>query len=239
MVVGTSNGLIQDVYAYDLGMSGCFGGILFQNVSGANLWGIDVVLSSGNAIQFAPGNGGKVIFVFLDNVLADTSTGIGWLYQPIGSGVVGNITCTKCWSAGSTGIAGVYINGANVNGITWDAGIVRNNQQHGIWLNAGTNVVINSSQIFNNSLAGSGSYQGIVVSSGFTGFTITNNISGQGGYDALAGGVNKQGYGLLINSSTTTNNFVVSNNRFPGNVTAGSSNGSTGANQVFTNNLNF
>ncbi|MFB5151649.1 glycosyl hydrolase family 28-related protein [Burkholderia orbicola] len=239
MVVGTSNGLIQDVYAYDLGMSGCFGGILFQNVSGAYLWGIEVVLSSGNAIQFAPANGGKVIFVFLDNVLADTSTGIGWLYQPIGTGVVGNIVCTKCWSAGSTGIAGVYVNGANVNGITWDAGIVRDNQQHGIWLNAGTNVVINSSQIFNNSLAGSGSYQGIVVSSGVTGFTITNNISGQGGYDALVGGVNKQGYGLLINSSTTTNNFVVSNNRFPGNVTAGSSNGSTGANQVFTNNLNF
>jgi len=239
LIVGTTNGLLQDLYAWDLGFGNCGGAMLFQNVSGFFLWDIDAVSSSGNAIQFAPGNGQKAIFGFFDTVLADTTTGIGWLFQPSGTGAVGNIVCTKCWSAGSTGVAGVYINGANVNGITWDAGIVRNNQQHGIWLNAGTNVVINSSQIFNNSLAGSGSYQGIVVSSGFTGFTITNNISGQGGYDAIAGGTNKQAYGLLITSSSTTNNFIVTGNRFPGNVTAGSNNGSTGANQVFTNNLNF
>ncbi|RQV56087.1 glycosyl hydrolase family 28-related protein [Burkholderia cenocepacia] len=239
LIVGTTNGLLQDLYAWDLGFGNCGGAMLFQNISGFFLWDIDAVSGTGNAIQFAPGNGQKAIFGFFDTVLADSTTGIGWLFQPSGTGAVGNIMCTKCWSAGSTGIAGVYVNGANVNGITWDAGIVRNNQQHGIWLNAGTNVTINSSQIFNNSLAGSGSYQGIVVSSGFTGFTITNNISGQGGYDAIAGGTNKQAYGLLINSSSTTNNFIVMGNRFPGNVTAGSNNGSTGANQVFTNNLNF
>lgn len=241
LLVGTANGLLQDVFIYSGNVAGSSGGMYFQNVSGFYVNNVDVIASTGNGIQIVPVTGGEAVFGFFDTVLSDTSAGYGWLIQSNGTVLVTNIVCNKCWAAASSGVAGVYINAATagkLNGITFQNSIIRGNQQHGIVVAAGTNIILNANQICSNSMSSSGGYDGIVISPGVTGFTITDNISGQCGYEG-AGGTNKQAYGLVLNSSAATNNFIITNNRFPSNVTGGMSNAATGANQIVTNNLSF
>lgn len=239
VVVGTANGLMQGAIFQNLDFGADTGAFLFENVSGFYLNTIDIILSSVNAITLAPASGQEVVFGFLDTVQADTTTGIGWVFQPTGTGILGGIVCNKCWAAGSTGAAGMLINGANVNGITLATSMIRDNAETGISIEAGTNITIEGSQIFNNSTSASATFHGVAVAGGVTGLTFTDNISGLGGLDALKGAPNLQGYGLLLATSSATNNLVITGNRFPGNVTGGIANGASGANQVVTNNLNF
>jgi polygalacturonase len=241
ITVGTANGAAADVFIYQGNVQNCFGSILIQNASGIYLANVDTTLATGNGIQINPVAGGEVVFAFFDTVLSDTNGGFGWLIQSTGTTLVTNIVMNKIWAAANQGTAGIYINAATaskLNGVTIQNSIVRDNYQHGIVMSSGTNVTVDANQICSNSASAFNTYDGIVVSPGFTGFTITNNISGMCGYEG-AGGINNQAYGLVLNSSSATNNFIVMGNRFPSNATAGYTNAATGANQVFTNNLNF
>lgn len=241
IVVGTTNGLAQDVYITEGNIASSGIGLTLQNVSGFYVKDVDIVLSTGVGVLVSPLTGGEAVFGFFDTVLADTGNSYGWLFQQAGSALLTNIVCNKCWASANAGTAGIYITAAtanDLNGVTIQNSIIRDNKQHGIVLSSGTNIILDANQICSNSATTSGADDGIVVSPGFVGFTITNNISGECGYEG-AGGVNHQAYGLVLNTSSATNNFVIANNRFPSNVTGGLNNGATGANQSVANNLNF
>lgn len=241
VIVGTTNGLLQEVYIDSGTVTNYANGFVFANVSGAYLSNVDTILSTGDGIQLIPVSGGEVVFVFFDTVLSDSSTGNGWVFQNNGAQALASIVCNKCWAAASHGSAGMLFNSANaryLNGITIQNSIIRANQQHGIYLEAGNNIILDSNQVCNNSGSSSGTYHGIVVQAGVTNFQITNNVSGLCGYDAALGASNNQGYGILI-ATGASDKYVVTGNRAPSNVTGGVSDGGTGSNKSVANNVNF
>lgn len=236
--IGSTTRLQQDVYLTRGNVSACGTGILLLNVSGLFASNLDMVLCVGNGIQTFPDTGATAIFCFFSTVLADSSGNIGWAIQSNG-GNVGDIHCVNCWSAASSGQAAVLIDSPFINGVSWVGGIIRANSQAGFWVERGKNITLSGAHIFNNSGAANNTYDGVIIASGVTDATITDNRIGAGGYDALAGAANKQRWGINMPASGTTANIIIEGNNLTGNVSGALLDGMTLTSKKISGNLGY
>lgn len=234
--IGGGTGMIQDLFISQGNVSACGTGIQLTNVSGLYMQDVDVVLSTSKGLWFTPGAGGKVIFCFFNNVLADTSGSDGWLFGASG-GMVASVTCTDCWSAASGGHGINYASA--VYGMSWKGGMIRANVGHGINFAVGGKISISKTQIMHNSRNTSAAYNGVNFASGVTDVTIEGCFIGAGGYDYAAGGTNYQGYGIYIAASGSTANIVITENNLTGNVTGSLSDGMSLTSKSIKNNLGY
>lgn len=232
LIAGGSNGQAVDLFLDSINFGQCGNGMQLTNVSGLYARSLDFVQSTTDDIVFNPGASQSVVFAFFDMVLGDTAGRYGWNLG--GTGNIANVECRGCWAAAAGGAAGIYAQNANLNGFTWHGGVIRDNQGHGFAAIAGSNIKIQGAQVFNNSVASSGVSHGIYAA-GVTGFDAQGNTSGNGGYEQLIGAANLQGYGVYIGGGTT--NYIVANNRCPGNVTGAVSDNGTGTNKYLANNF--
>lgn len=99
--------------------------------------------------------------------------------------------------------------------------------QTGVLISGGTGHKINNCYVVANSQSSSGTFHGITVSSGVSGFTITANNLGKTANHSAG-----QGYGLFISNGCS--DYVVQSNVTVGNVTGGIFEGTPATAAVFT-----
>lgn len=157
-----------------------------------------------------------------------------------GTGPVTDTTFNNCWFNTSSNNSGIYMNNPSLNGLSITDSIIDSNAQHGIVIDAGTNIDIISNKIYQNSIRNFNTYDGIVMSKPIKNFNISNNSFGHGGFFAssVVGKQNTptQRYGINI-GSTSSDNFIISNNRGIGNLSGLLNNVSSNSNTVIFNNL--
>jgi len=222
-----------DTYISNGTIAQCGTGLLIQNGSGVYANAVDILKGS-SGVSLNPASNQTANSCFFNQVLTDTQTGTGWTLG--GSGNLSEIIMNSCWAASSSGSSGINITNSSANGILIENCNVHNNYEYGIIISAGTNINISNNMVFMNSTIGSGTYHGIAVAPNLSGFQITGNISGKGGYFSDVGNTNNQGYGIIVNSGSS-NNYIIQNNRCPSNVTGGVSDAGTGTLKYVGNNL--
>jgi hypothetical protein len=228
---------VVDLYIRDSIIDKANNGIVLLNGDGFYFDNIDILNSTLAAFVTYPGSGQSVGDLFSKALLADTSGYDGFQVNENG-GSVGNLNFDNCWASGSAANAGIDILGA-ANGVTFNSCQVLANYTQGIQINAGSNISVLNSQIYHNSISANDTYDGIAVSADVTGgIMIMGNTIGQGGKLAALGGTNQQRYGIGLvgnESSNTIDNYMITNNRCPGNVTGGFRDAHPGSNAVVTN----
>lgn len=236
VILGSANGWVQGVWMDECTIAANAHGLLIQNCSALYASRLDIIEQTVDGISVNPYNSGMyAIDLFFNNVQCDSTNGIGWSFNQT-NGIVGNVVCVDCWaSASHSGPAGLFLGNSNLDGLSWINGQIISNAQHGVEITAGNNINIQSSQVFNNSQSGSGTYHGIVVAANVSGFKLMDNMCCAGGYQRLQGGANPQGWGILI-AAGTGGDFWVVGNKCDGNVLGGYSNAATGANQKVNDN---
>jgi hypothetical protein len=162
-------------------------------------------------------------FGFFVNCLGDTVNGEGWDFESAES-----MRLTNSWAA--TGNYGIILH--NVNGISITDSRIYNNNEAGIWIEAGaSNVSIKGSTISGNSRGSPGASPGVLVSAGVGQFQILDNEIGEAdGFGAT------QSYGVAI-ASGASDDFMIVGNNLQNNVSGELSNGGTGSHVVIANNL--
>jgi len=206
---------------------------IYISKSGADFFRDIEVLRYEVGVWLDPPAGNTVNWLTFDNVLVDNSKQYGWFFY--GSGSIYGISLVNCWS-GSTatsltsGHGFIIVNG---NGIVLTG--TRSINNGGDSLQIGTavsNLEVNGGLFTGNSLASSGSFNGIAVWANNTGGLRFRGLrSGQ-----AAGRGNTQGYGIYISGGC--DNFIVSETDTRTNVGGGIANLSgTGPTRIVANNL--
>jgi len=232
--IGTATGYAQDITIFNGLVASCYNGILMVNCSGVYVTNVDTLTCTNSGVASYPATGNKVTACFFSEVLCDASSaGYGFAFINNG-GTVTDINVVNCWAA-TNYLSGV-ICGTNCNGILISSSRFINNQQHGIFLQGGTNYTITGNQIGMNSMQGSSLYHGIAVSANISHFTIESNFIGGplGGIGLLT--TNLQGYGVFI-STGSSDYFNILGNDLTGNISGAISNSATGTNININNNL--
>ena len=230
---GSTNGPPSDIFMTNMDIIGQVG----VGVGIDLAWASGVYANNVEVGQFTYGWGffptvsHWVFATFITNSLADGSSLVGYYFS--GPGAMRDIQLVDSWAA-STGGQGLEVDSSStsLDGLTIADSTFEYNAQFGLLFNAGKNITLNGIHVFTNSVSSLNAYSGIGFSGTSTQFTVTNSLSGLGGF---LSGTNNQNYGLLINTSTQAN-YLVSNNSFFGNQTAGMlDNGSTP--KIICNNL--
>jgi hypothetical protein len=215
--------IVNEIFLSNLSTASCVKGIELYNVSG--FYGKDCSLyQSGNvSVLINPGNGQAVEGATFVDWVFDTSTSSGVYIATSGTGKAAEISIIGGYSD-SNGSHGVeVVSGATLDGLSLIGLETSNNAQAGVSISAGSNILIDGCQIYNNSTAGSAVNVGIGIGAAVANFRIVNCTSGAGGYLTQQGLPNYQSYGILIASGA--NKYVVANNTLPTNVTGGLSDG--------------
>jgi hypothetical protein len=239
------NGLCSVLFFNDtvINLSGAFSGLLVQGgndryfravhmgtftpwITGSR--GINIQASGGDwytdvtANQFEygvlinPGPGQGVTWLHMINVLTDQSHQGFRITGSPGAWVFG-LTIQAPWATGATNPnsatnRGIFINfGSN---IVIENPRVLNSGGHGIEIAGGTSVKVAGGFVANNSSASPGNYDAINVNSGASNFQIIGVSAGCGG---LCGNPPSQRYGVSIGAGS--DNFLVQGNDFTGNGT--------------------
>ncbi|WP_282800090.1 glycosyl hydrolase family 28-related protein [Bombella apis] len=211
--------VVTDVFLSDSvilpGQSAADCGICLFGAGGFYASGVDITSQSAyhfnNAIKMDPAGNTDVNTVMLSRVLADSSNNENILFS--GVGPIADVTITNGWANTSLNGSGISFENSQTDGVTIAATTVDSNAQYGIVLDKGANVAITDSRILNNSMSGSGNYDGIAVGAGVSAFSITNNQIGNGGWFNVSGHSDvHQRWGVNISASAGAG-FIVSNNR--------------------------
>lgn len=221
--------VVQEVFIQDTTISSSGNGIFIFNGSGVYCTNVSILACTSNGFGTYPGSGQYAQYVRCYNVLCDTCGGYGFQIGDNG-GKINLVEFVNCWGSSNANY-GFNAGSSNINGLSIKGGTFTNNQQWGIVLGAGTNHLIDGAMVSSNSQSLSGSAGGIGVAGGVSGFTIVNCMSGSVGQ-----ATNQQGWGILVNAGSS-NNYIIQNNRCPGNLTAGTTDGGTGTNKAVGNNL--
>ena len=216
------------------------------NFGGSGAVGIDIGWASGVYITnseltgsststyglvLAPTTNDWTAYIFLDGLVVDTF-GSNGIYMT-GAGVIADVRLTGCYSNNNNN-HGVLFDNSNTHsiGITITGGEFCNNVGAGIEWFGGGGFVINGAMCFANSKNTSAGQNGINATNNASGFQIVNCLSGKGGF--LSQTTNNQAWG--IQAASGCNNYIIANNRCPGNVTGGIS-ATSSATQIVSNNL--
>ncbi|MFD0717599.1 glycosyl hydrolase family 28-related protein [Paenibacillus sp. GCM10027626] len=208
-------------------------GILLSNTGGD--WFTDVeVVQFECGVNLSPATGSAVGWVKFHNVLADTNTLHGWLFD--GAGSTWGIAMDSCW-AGTTGVANINARGmliTNVDGLMAAGMRIVNSGGHGIEI--GTNpksLNFKGGFIAGSSYAAAGNAHGIATALNYTGGLLVDGMKiGQ-----TAGEMNTQGYGVFINGGN--DNYTLIGNDVTGNVTGGINDRANGVNKIIRANRGY
>jgi hypothetical protein len=191
---------------------------------GSGIYGQRIDCVSGvNGIVMDPAAGQSIFGAFLTAVLADTNSSHGWWFKGVGN--ITDVAIAEAWASNNGG-SGVRFDNPNVNAVDISASRSIGSQLNGIDIEAGANISVTGSQITDNSLAGSGLYDGVVVSTAANQVRITGCLIGFGGtFAAPSPGLNtanRQRYGINASPTGTgdTRALTFIGNQLPGNVTA-------------------
>lgn len=190
------------------------------------------VTSCGNGIVVAPPTGQQVLYTRFTDVLADTSVFDNWLFDGT-NGKVWETTCTACWGSFSTDGSGLNTMGAQLVGLQWNGGQLRENGLYGWIHGGGTNIQIDGARIVHNSKKTANTYSGAVVAGGVSEWAIRNCRIGNDGSSSFV-----QADGIKIDAGVS-GDFIISGNdlRSPGAGKVGLVNGSSVLNWVVLGNL--
>lgn len=204
--------------------------------SGGEFWDNIDITSYSTGVHIAPKASGQVSYQFFSSVLADTCTSLGWFIDASNSGSsIVSTMCTNCWSGFNAG-NGIEIQGAGVDDFRWVAGRIRENVNHGVEILSGNRIAIqNSSIAANGRTTMAGTYNGINIAAGVSGFQITDNTIGNFASSSMA-----QGTGIYITAGTS-NNVVIADNLSiaPAGGGVAISNNSTGTNVQISDNPGY
>ncbi len=222
IVIGASS-FAQDIWIQNGEIAGASNSaLLLYNVGGLYMSDVDSILCGSGVVTY-PGAGQQTDALYFKHVLMDTTVNNAWNIITNG-GAVSEVMIDASWaSSAGTGLTGAstengfYFNqgSGTINGITISNSIISHDKGAGIQIASGTNISINSNQIFANSQIGSGVRSGVEVGGGVSKWMLNNNIIGDGGFFS---GSNLQAYGLNIASGSSTN-FTVRGNIMTGNIT--------------------
>lgn len=186
-----------------------------------------------NGLNIQPGNGLFVVHSSFVNSYFDNCVTGAVVIFPGAGGIVAGLEFLGCWLASSSGNFGILIGGGGgiIDGIEFFANRVVLNVQHGIVLDASSNVFIDSCTIYGNSAppSAAGVFHGIIVTAAARDFAIRNCRSGQMGNIA-----NTQGWGIV--TTIGANNYIITNNSLRLNTLGGLLDGG-GPNKVVGSNL--
>lgn len=204
---------------------GCNKGMLVDDANGLYADHLDAFNSGSYAYHFTPSASANqsVQHLWMTAMLGDTSASHNWVFD--GDGKIADIHCLACWASSSAGGSGFYLSNATLDQASFDGGTTAtNNSQHGFAIAAGSNITLNNVVAEMNSMAGSGQYDGIVVTSAPDWVTVTTSRSGQGGsIPQNTGHANWQRYGLNLGSGTdNVRHLTIMGNQYRQNVTGGS-----------------
>lgn len=175
---------------------------------------------------------GKVVGALdLNNIRCDTCINDAFLFD--GSlGLIDTPQLTDCWGAFG-GQAGLHVKGANVKGLNWTSGRLRENDGPGAWLEGGVDTTINGAMVASNSKVTPFANPGVKVSGGVSKFKIQNCRIGN-----FASSLTGQAESIKIEAGISTE-FVIEGNDLsnPGAGHAELVNLSVSANYIIKDNL--
>jgi hypothetical protein len=132
--------------------------------SGGDFFDTIDVTTFNTAVQVQPTGSDVVAYLFMNQVLADTSVTDGWDID----GTSANITAcefVECWAGYQTNGHGVRIR-SGVDGINWSGGRIRENGKHGVLIEGGSNISFVNTQIAKNSKLTTNTYHGVSITGG-------------------------------------------------------------------------
>lgn len=205
-------------------------GILVKYSGGEYFAFIDSTSFNEN-IAVRPDAGAFVLFLFFDNVLADTADNDNWIFDASAAGsVIDSVVCSGCWASYATGGNGIHLKGS-VSAWNWNGGRSRENGQHGFYIENASDWAINDTQIARNSKLTTLVYSGVNVVAGVsTGAIIGCRI---GNFDS--GLSHEQLNGITLAGATANVRIIGNDLSVPGTGGVGLSNTSSGPNVIKAN----
>lgn len=180
-------------------------GILLEYGSGEFFRDIDIQ-AVGISVMVKPPSSSFVRYAWFDNVLADTASGDGWVFDG-GDAEVSNIFCNGCWSSNNV-FNGVTIMGNSLANFQWRGGTIRGNKNNGVNYLAGKFVAFDGVFINNNSNGNPYVYPGVYLAASTSQFSLTNCIIGNLP-DQVAN--LHQGSGIVVETGTSEAVRIIGN----------------------------
>ena len=214
-------------------------GILI-NADGGSLWTNVQEGSADNGIvlrsKAVAGGGAMIGGQWFSNVLADTNTGNGWIFDTAtnSGSSIGPIFCSMCWGSFNSNV-GVWFNGPSgtITSVEFNGGRISQNAFQGMVISsaARSTTLTGGLHVEDNSFPGTGgtalASPGIEVLAGVQRLTISGITSGNSGMGAIT-----QGTSLVIDSGTTDYLTVTGNNFSAYGGSTSVINGATGTHNI-------
>lgn len=197
-------------------------GIHWINGSGLYVDPTVDITSMNRAVVIIPGAGELAFAGFFNSMLADASTTEGILIDGT-NGNIKSIHFNDSWAAFSTNGGGLKVTGANVDGVFWNGGRLRENGTSGAWLDGGTNIHLSNVEVAQNSKSSTNSADGILVGAGVSEWSVIGCRSG----NFASGLATTQRWGLNVLAGASDNYRIIGND-FRGNTTGPLSENGTG-----------
>jgi hypothetical protein len=199
--------------------------------SGGEFFSFTDITSFGRGIVIDPATGSQqVLYLEFQSVRSDTTTSYGIELDGTAKNVW-SIRFDNCWSA-FCGSDGVRMTGANVDGIRWVGGTIRENVGNGVLLeNSVKNIDFLDAEITGNSRTVSGTNHGVKIQPNVNLWSVQNCRIGN-----YATGAATQQDGINI-AAGTSQNFEITNNTLIGNLGQPIAIGTSSLNYVISGNL--
>lgn len=130
----------------------------------------------GTSVLIRPPTTSLVRYIWMDNILADSASGDGFVFDG-GDAEVSNIFANGCWSSNNRN-NGVTLLGNNLSGVQWRGGTIRGSQNNGINFQAGGFITFEGVMINNNSNGNQYVYPGVYIGASTSQFSLLNCIIG-------------------------------------------------------------
>lgn len=190
------------------------------------------VTSTANSFVIAPGATDQVLYCHFTDCFGDTAINDCWRIDGT-NGKVWENTFTACWGAYSTDGSGLFTTGANLKGLQWNGGQLRENGVNGWQHGGGVNVTLDNVRIVHNSKKTTNTSAGVAVAGGVSEWVLNRCRIGNDGTSTVV-----QGNGVEVGAGLSENFFVTNNDlRSPGSGKVGLVNGSSLLNWVVGPNL--
>lgn len=175
--------------------------LLVRRAGGIILGAIDAI-HCGNCYTFNPQNINPadpdiIEWVFVDQTVADTCSGVGWLLNPDAGATIKGFQAQGLWGSSCAG-EGFRVQGAGtVDGISLTAPRFLGNGKDGVNLGSGANISIVNPTISGNSASSSNLYAGLSIGGSVSSFSVV------GGYIGQTNGLpNSQHVNILVSGGT-------------------------------------
>lgn len=186
------------------GPNGASRGVLIDASGGEQFYGCDTTKENiGWLIQ--PAVASQVLYLWMDSCLSDTTDGAGIVFDGT-NGPCWSHQLHNCWSAYSVAGSGLVTLGANLDGIKWVGGRLRENGINGWEHNGGTNIDLIGVEIAANSAAAANTHAGVRVAAGVSNWSVDDCRIGN-----FASSLSTQADGIQVLAGASTNYRITDN----------------------------